>query len=476
MSLVSVCQALDPAAPFLLRQRRGIMCGYVIALALCLPGQAADEEGAPLGFMLPQVGTPQTANWAPADQSLKLALPNPIQSDPVLLWNEVVLETIRAQRTPPPVAARNLAIVHAAIFDAMNAIDGDYASYRFAGRAPDASPDVAAAVAAHRALVELYPGRAGTFDRELETLLAGIADGTSKLQGMWLGRQAAEAILEERRNDGADLRLPYQPALGPGSWNPTPPEYLPALLPHWRLLTCFCMPGAAQLRPLGPPALNEAVYAQSFIEVRGLGALNSNVRTPEQTEIALFWADDVGTVTPPGHWNRIAQDVARSHRTTTLENARLFALLNLALADAAIACWDCKYHYGFWRPVQAIRMTGSDRALAGDPGWTPLLRTPPFPSYVSGHSTFSGAAAAVLAKFFGSDRIPFTVKSEGGMRGLTRSFSSFSTAAQEAGRSRIYGGIHWEFDNADGLALGRSMGEHVAGNFLVPAASFQARK
>jgi len=451
------------------------MCGYVIALTLCLPAQFPQDHGAASVFLLPEAWAPQTA--ADAERSRKLALPHRSRSDPTLLWNEVVLQTIRAQKTPPPVAARNLAIVHVAIFDAINAIDGIYVPYRFTGRAPDASLDVAATVAAHRALVELYPGLVSTFDRHLESLLADIPDGVPRAQGVWLGRQAAEAILEARRNDGADLHLPYASAPGPGSWNPTPPEYLPGLLPHWRLLTCFCLPGAAQLRPLGPPALNEAAYAQSFMEVRQLGALNSDARSPEQTEIALFWADDAGTVTPPGHWNLIAQDVARSRQTTTMENARLFALLNLALADAAIACWDCKYHYGFWRPVQAIRAAGLGGAEAGvDSAWTPLLRTPPFPSYVSGHSTFSGAAAAALAKFFANDRISFTVKSEGGMRGLTRSFSSFSAAAREAGRSRVYGGIHWEFDNADGLALGRSVGEYVAGNFLAPAASLQAKK
>jgi membrane-associated phospholipid phosphatase len=406
-----------------------------------------------------------------------MALPHQNRSDPALLWNEAVLQTIRVEKTPPPVAARNLAIVHIAIFDAINAIDGIYAPYRFTGRASNASPDVAAAAAAHRCLVQLYPSRASTFDQQLEILLNDAADGTSKIQGVWLGHQAAEAILEARQNDGTALHLPYAPAFGPGSWNPTPPEYLPALLPHWRLLSCFCLPGGAQLRPLGPPALNTPAYAQSFMEVRQLGALDSNVRSPEQTEIALFWADDVGTVTPPGHWNRIAQDVTRSRQTAAPENARLFALLNLALADAAIACWDCKYHYGFWRPVQAIRAADSGATQGqGDPRWTPLLRTPAFPSYVSGHSTFSGAAAAVLAKFFGNDRIAFTVKSEGGMRGLTRSFSSFSAAAREAGRSRVYGGIHWEFDNSDGLALGRSLGEYVASNFLVPAASLQAKK
>src|SRR5262249_11169111 len=160
----------------------------------------------------------------------------------------------------------------------------------------------------------------------------------------------------------------------------------------------------------------------------------------------------------PGHWNQVAQAVARDRGTSLAQNARLFALLNLALADAGIASWDCKFKYNVWRPIEAIRKT-DPRAPAetrGDPEWTPLLATPPFPSYTSGHSTFSGAAAAVLANFFGTDNVRFTISSDGLPR-VWRSFASFSAAAAEAGRSRIYGGIHWEFDNADGLAAGRAL-------------------
>jgi hypothetical protein len=200
-----------------------------------------------------------------------------------------------------------------------------------------------------------------------------------------------------------------------------------------------------------------------------LGGRASTRRTAEQTLIAWFWDDGAGTVTPPGHWNRIAQAAARARGTTPAENARLFALLNLALADAGIACWDCKFTYRLWRPITAIR----EADLAGnpdtrpDPRWTPLLTTPPFPSYTSGHSTFSGAAAALLAHFFGTDAVRFTIESEG-LPGYTRSFASFSAAAREAGRSRIYGGIHYEFDNRAGLALGRALADRVYRDRLRP--------
>jgi PAP2 superfamily len=427
--------------------RRGIMCGLILAVVSCLPTQPAD-------------------NWAP---SLKIAIPGNLETDPVLHWNEVVLQAIRAEKTPPPVAARALAIVHTAIYDAVNAIDRKHAPYRLAGREPDAAPDVAAAVAAHRALIELFPAQTTDFDAELNRSLAAVPDGTAKMLGNWLGRQAAEVILQARAHDGSSSRLDYSPVIGPGFWQPTPPEYRPALLPQWRRMNCFCLPSGTSLRPPSPPPLKSPAYAWSFKEVKRLGALDSEVRTPEQTEIALFWADDVGTMTPPGHWNRIAQAVALSRHAASIENARLFALLNLALADAAVVCWDCKYHYSLWRPVHAIRSAARDGGeLSGDPDWRPLLNTPPFPSYTSGHSTFSGAGAAVLTKFFGTDQIPFTVASEGGMHGMTRSFAGFSAAAQEAGRSRIYGGIHWEFDNVAGLALGKSVGDYVARNFLTP--------
>ena len=177
--------------------------------------------------------------------------------------------------------------------------------------------------------------------------------------------------------------------------------------------------------------------------------------------MARFWADGEGTVTPPGHWNRIARSVAAEKKLELAERARLFALLNVAMADASIVCWDCKYRFDFWRPVTAIREV--------DPTWVPLLPTPPFPAYTSGHSSFSGAAAAALVSFFGTDRVRFSSTSDG-LPDVTRSFDSFSAAAEEAGASRIYGGIHWAFDNTDGLACGREIGEDVARRHFLPAA------
>jgi len=200
-----------------------------------------------------------------------------------------------------------------------------------------------------------------------------------------------------------------------------------------------------------------------------MGAATNSTRTADQTQIALFWADGAGTETPPGHWNSIAQDVAAAKGNTLEENARLFALLNLAMADAAICAWDAKYSFSFWRPVTAIRHADTDGnpATEPDPSWSSLIVTPPFPDYVSGHSTFSGAAATVLAIFYGTDNVSFTTGSDF-LPGVHRSFNSFSAAAAEAAVSRLYGGIHFRSANEDGLHGGLAIGHLMMHNFLLP--------
>jgi hypothetical protein len=211
-----------------------------------------------------------------------------------------------------------------------------------------------------------------------------------------------------------------------------------------------------------PPGLATDDYTRDFNEVKTVGALNSTKRTAEQSIIAWFWDDGAGTCTPPGHWNLIAREAALDHGNSLPENARLFALLNIALADAGIVCWDAKFRYRYWRPITAIRSADRTSNLDTKPDvrWLPLLNTPPFPSYTSGHSTFSGAGATVLAKFFGADDLEFTVGTDG-IPGTQRSYKGFWAAAQEAGKSRVYGGIHYECDNREGLALGKAVAEEV---------------
>ena len=392
--------------------------------------------------------------------------------DVVLRWNETALQAIKEDRTPPPMAARNLAILHAAIYDAVNAIDRTHAVYHVDAAAPSgASMEAAAAGAAHRVLTQLFAKQTTRFDAALEETLRWIPDGRARDDGLALGRSVADRMLAWRANDGSARKGPVVAESAPGLWEPTPPDFTPPLLPHWAEVTPFVVTRLADFRPPPPPALTSAEYTADFNEVKRLGRADSTRRTPEQTIIAWFWADGVGTVTPPGHWNRVAQSVARTQRTTLPENARLFAVLNFALADAGIACWECKYGRRLWRPITAIRQAADDdnADTDPDPDWHPLLPTPPFPSYVSGHSSFSGAAAAVLAEYFGDDtRVTATSDS---FPGMTRTYASFSALARECGRSRIYGGIHYECDNREGLEMGKAIGKACSRTVLQPLAA-----
>jgi membrane-associated phospholipid phosphatase len=277
----------------------------------------------------------------------------------------------------------------------------------------------------------------------------------------------AHEIAAARANDSADAVLAPPSREGPGAWQPTPPAFAAYLLPQWGFVTPFALPSGSFMRPPGPPELTGERWAADYNEVKALGAAVNSSRTAEQSLIALFWADGAGTETPPGHWNTIARRVSRDRRTGLVDNARLFALLNMAMADAAICAWDAKYAFDFWRPVTAIRNGDADGnpATAADPSWSSFIVTPPFPDYVSGHSTFSGAASTVLAAFFGTNHLRFTVESDGAP-GVTRSFNHFSAAAAEAALSRLYGGIHYRSANEDGLAAGIAIGEWTVSHYL----------
>jgi len=392
------------------------------------------------------------------------------KADLVTDWNSLALDAIRAGKTPPPLAARNLAILHAAIFDACNGISQNCQPYFVTNKvAGVASKPAAIAAAAREVLDDLFPAQQIIFNAACSNDLAQISDGQSKSVGIAWGESVAATILHWRNSDNSSLTVDYEPGSGSGVWIPTPPAFLSALLPNWPFVTCFAMTNGAQFRPPPPPTLDSQQWADDFNLTKKLGRFDSATRTDEQTEIALFWADGAGTVTPPGHWNVIAQQIARQRDNTLDQNARLFALLNVALADAGIVAWDCKYAYNFWRPITAVANADSDGQpdTAPDPSWSPLLVTPNFPEYVSGHSTFSGAAAAVLADFYGADDIAFTTTSDA-LPGDTRDFTSFSQAAEEAGMSRIYGGIHFMSANEHGLLCGALLGDYVAENFLLP--------
>jgi membrane-associated phospholipid phosphatase len=364
-----------------------------------------------------------------------------------MAWNSAFIAALRAETTPPSLAARNLAILHSAMYDAGKSTRGQ-----------DAEEFVASVAAVHRVAVSLYPSRRATFDELLQSQSASVEKNAAVLAALALGEQAAATILKERSNDGSSTTVPYIPSTEPGKWRRTAPYFRPPESPHWALVKPFALESPSQFRPAGPPPLSSTDWVNDFNLTKQLGGKNSAARTPDQTQAARFWSDFSYTSTPPGHWNEIAAVVARQRHLSLMETARLFALLNVALADAGIACWDAKYAYNSWRPVTAIRAAEADGhpETLPDPVWEPLLHTPAHPEYPSGHSTFSGAAAAILIHFFGTDNIAFEIGSDA-LPGVTRSFQSFSQAAEEIGLSRIHGGIHFPSADRDGRKLGAAI-------------------
>ncbi len=389
------------------------------------------------------------------------------QADPILVWNDIALRAVQLDVSDPPVATRALAMVSLAQYDALAAIEGTAAYLVQRTVSGPVSAAAATAAAAHRVLSRIYPAQQAVFDDALSNDLAAIDDGAAKDSGIALGLAIADAILALRANDGSEDFVSYDGSTELGKWRPTGPAFDVADVPHWASVEPFALSSPGQFRPVAPPALDSAAYAAAVEEVKRLGSATSTQRTADQTQIALFWADGKGSFTPPGHWNQIASEVARSRGSSLTDNARLFAQLNVALADTAIACWDAKYTYGLWRPETAIQNADLDgnAGTTVDAAWRPLLLTPPHPEYVSGHSSFSRAAATVLASHFGDDTTFSTTSAT--LPGVTRTFSSFTEAAGEAGRSRIYGGIHYEFTNQAGQVLGAQVANAVLARFAL---------
>jgi PAP2 superfamily/RTX calcium-binding nonapeptide repeat (4 copies) len=389
-------------------------------------------------------------------------------ADMVLQWNDITRDAIRTANTAANMGSRILAITQAAVYDSVNALDRTHEVYLVDALAhPEASREAAVAAAAHRALVTLYPGQAVALDAKLNASLATIPDGKAEDDGVALGQYVADQILALRQNDGSEVVLPpYLGGTAPGQWRPTPTA--PGREPHWPGVTPFAIPSVDPFRPAAPPALDSAEYTAAFNEVKEFGSATSATRTADQTATAHFWNNSPAPGSP-GHLNLLARIVAEQEGNTLEENARLFASLNIAIADGLIACWDAKYTYSYWRPVTGIREGANDGNpdTAADTAWNPLISTPAHPSYISGHSSVSGAAAAVLADLFGTDNISFTLPSQNPAL-PARHFTSFSQAAQESADSRLYGGIHWRFDNEVGLAVGDAVGQYVVANFLRP--------
>ena len=295
--------------------------------------------------------------------------------------------------------------------------------------------------------------------------LAGIADGQSKTDGIALGEAIANQVIALRANDGWDNFTVFVGGTDVGEWRPTPPMYQVAMEPQWATLTPFALTSPDQFLPPGPPDLTSQAYADSVNKTKDLGAIDSATRTADQTEIARFWADGLGTYTPPGAWLQIAEQTAQDQGLSVAQTARLMAQLSVALADAGIAAWNSKYFYDAWRPDTAIQNANSigNPGIAQDANWMPLILDPNFPEYVSGHSTYSTAAATVLTAVFG-DNYAFDATSVG-LPEAVRHYTSFMQAAEEFGESRIYGGIHFEFSNQDGQALGAQVANQALKSF-----------
>jgi membrane-associated phospholipid phosphatase len=390
--------------------------------------------------------------------------------DVVVEWNRTLLSIIRTPGAQPPTVhpTRSFAIVHAAIYDAVNSIVRTHTPYvAFVSPAShDASVKAAAAAAAHRVLVVLYPSFQQALDAELQRSLARGSD-RREAEGIRIGEAAADQILARRSADGSDAQPPqYTFGSAPGDYQSTPPNFpKQPVFTHWPAVTPFALLRADQFRPAPPPALASETYRGAFNEVRPLGIANSTTATPDEMLIGRFWNAAI-----QNYWNEIAQTASLSQHLSTVQSARLFALLNLSVADSVIAFYDAKYAYNFWRPVTAIRAADTDGnpETEADPNWLPEVGTTPSdPSYPGAHAVISAAGATVLSTFFDRDRVELTVTSEL-LPGVERSFSSFSAAADEATLSRVFAGVHFRTDLTSGERLGRDVAGFVLDHVLTP--------
>jgi membrane-associated phospholipid phosphatase len=389
------------------------------------------------------------------------------RADEVTDWNQILFQAAHIANTNPLDMSRNAAVVQSSVFDAVNGISRRYTPIHVKLAAPwGASARAAAVQAAYANLVRLYPAQQSTLDAQRTASLAAlVGKGHSHERqeaidnGVHWGQEVADSIWAWRSTDGFTTALP--PFLGGtnvGQWRPTPPGFVPGFGAQYPNMTPWVIKTQSQFRPAGTPALTSAQYTKDFNETKSMGSLTSLTRTADQTLFSQFW----NVSTASFYWNRIALFLlGKEHHTTLEENALILAAVDVAMADAAIACWEAKYHYVAWRPVTAIPLADTDGnpATNADPSWTPLLITPPFPEYPSGHSTVSGAAATVLAHYFGRNS-SFMVDSDV-MTGVVRSFPNFAAALAEIVNARVYGGIHFRTACNDGQATGTAVGEYV---------------
>jgi hypothetical protein len=436
--------------------------------------------------------------------------------DVILEWNAVALEANAIDHTGPagpadqlsvtqgpPGSARALAIVHAAMFDAYNSVDPRYTPYLMqVSWAKGASADAAVAQAAHDALTSLYPGGEDLFDEALAETLSRVPNGTAKTKGRLAGALIADVLVFLRSLDGADESGTYTPTGEPGTHDVDPLNPGQSFLGVGKGdVVPFAVPHLSLFRAPPPPTLDSPEYAFALNEVKSLGSFDSAERTFDETVIAVYWCYDGSPLmgTPPRLYNQIAREIASQEENAVHQNARLFALLNIAMADAATSAWESKYTYVYWRPILGIRNAGDggpgdsdgNPDTVADPTWAPLGAsrsnpfpgetnfTPPFPAYTSGHATIGAAAFKTLANFYQTDDIEFEFISEE-LNGMTldqfgdtrplipRSFDSLSQAAAENAASRIFNGVHWRFDGIEGMRAGNGVANFIFNNWLRP--------
>ena len=376
----------------------------------------------------------------------------------VVQWNAIASTTIVNNASEASVASGVwFAYVHLAVFDAVNAIDHRFQPYLFTGNPPPgANKDAAAVAAAHSVLVNYFPSQQTTLDADFAASIAAISDTPANISaGIAVGEASAQALIAARANDGLLANVPYIPPVGPGFWLPTPPAFKPALTPWLGQMMPFTMSSAAQFFPdEGPDALDSQQWIDDYNQVMTLGALNSTVRTPQQTEIGLFWTEHTGQ-----QYARAFRNLATQDGLSTSDTARLMAMLWAGYADAGIGCWNAKFTFSFWRPVTAIQVGGGNPTLTADPNWLPLANTPSHPEYPAAHGCVTGAVSTILKGYFGTPNLAFSVDSI--VTHTTHNFTSTSDLMHEVEDARIYAGFHYHHSVIQGKVLGLKVGDQL---------------
>jgi len=372
-------------------------------------------------------------------------------------WNDIAVTTIVTNAgKPPAVATIDLVYVNVAIYDAVNAIDGRHSVFAVSPRTPTAgaSEEAAAIAAAYGVLKTFYPGQAAFLDGQYAASLVPIPDGDSKSRGVRIGQEVATRYLAQRSTDGRNANITYTPGTGPGAWQPTPPAFASAQGPWIAQMTPFAIKSSSQFRADPPPSLGSKTWIADLNETRSLGDINSATRTPEQSEIGLFYSEHTGK-----QYNRILRDFAATQNFSLADEARFMALMHVSIGDALISVWDSKFHYGRWRPVTVIRITD-------DPNWTPLAVTPNHPEYPAAHGAFTAALAEGLRRFFGTKDVTITLSST--VTGTTRTFYNTDDLLKEIVVARIYGGMHFRTSVIEGIVQGTKAGRWVAKHCFRP--------